>query len=162
MSFSPKKTKKSTGIKKNAVKIQTSAGGVIYRPSPGGFSPEVALVSVKGGKVWTLPKGKADGKESLEETALREVSEETGLRGELAGRLGEITYWYFLPEKIRCKKTVHFFLMRYISGSTEDHDWEVDAAAWFPIEKALGAVSYKGDREMLEKAKKMIDWQGNV
>ncbi|MDA8086883.1 MAG: hypothetical protein M0Z75_09305, partial [Nitrospiraceae bacterium] len=84
-------------------------------------------------------------------------------KGELAGNLGEITYWYYLqPEGLRCKKTVHFFLMRYISGSTEDHDWEVDAAAWFPIEKALGAVSYKGDREMLEKAKKMIDWQGNV
>ena len=143
--------------KKSFVKIQTSAGGVIYRPSASG--PMVALVSVKGGRVWTLPKGKAAGKESLEETALREVSEETGLRGELAGKIGEITYWYYLPEKIRCRKTVHFFLMRYVSGSTEDHDWEVDDAAWFPVKKAIGAVTYKGDREMLEKAKKMLSLQ---
>ncbi len=143
---------------KGPVSIQTSAGGVIYRPSSGGPFPfvEVALVSVKGGKVWTLPKGKVDGKERLEETALREVSEETGLKGELAGKLGEITYWYYLPDKTRCKKTVHFFLMKYLSGSTKDHDWEVDDAAWFHVEDAIRAVSYKGDREMLEKAKEMI------
>ncbi len=143
---------------KNSVKIQTSAGGVIYRPDPGGV--QVALVSVKGGKIWTLPKGKVDGRESFEETALREVSEETGLNGELAGKLGEITYWYYLPERLRCKKTVYFFLMKYVSGSTEDHDWEVDDAAWFPIGEAIHAVSYKGDREMLEKAKKLIDQNG--
>ncbi len=156
-----KKTKTvKTGTKagekeKRPVKIQTSAGGVIYKPSPGGA--RVALISVKGGKIWTLPKGTIDKGEGIEETALREVAEETGLKGELAGNLGEITYWYYpQPEGLRCKKTVYFFLMKYISGSTEDHDLEVDEAAWFPIAEAAGAVSYKGDKEILEKASKMI------
>lgn len=133
------------------IKIQTSAGGVVYRLTPKG--PEVVLISVKGGKVWTLPKGTVDEGEKLEETALREVSEETGLKAELEDRLGEITYWYYLvQEKARCKKTVHFYLMRHTGGSTRGHDHEVDNAAWFPIREALGATTYKGDREMLEKA----------
>ena len=150
------KKAKSKGKAKTTVKIQTSAGGVIYKKVQSG-GPQVALISVKEGKVWTLPKGTPDANESLEEAALREVSEETGLKGELAGKLGEITYWYFLhPENVRCKKTVHFFLMNYISGDTKDHDREVDAAAWFPIGEALDTVSYKGDREMIEKAKIML------
>ena len=142
-------------MKPAPVKIQTSAGGVVYRFTPKG--PEVALVAVKGGKVWTLPKGTVDKGERLEQTAMREVAEETGLDAELADRLGEITYWYYLSEeKARCKKTVHFYLMRYIRGNTVDHDREVDAARWFPIEEALKATTYKGDREMLEKAKEML------
>nr|MDA8087503.1 NUDIX hydrolase [Nitrospiraceae bacterium] len=125
-------------MKPAPVKIQTSAGGVVYRLTPEG--PEVALVAVKGGKVWTLPKGTVDKGEKIEQTALREVSEETGLKARLDNRLGEITYWYYLSEeKARCKKTVHFYLMRYLSGDTGGHDLEVDDAAWFPIGEALKA-----------------------
>ncbi|MDA8387277.1 MAG: NUDIX hydrolase [Nitrospiraceae bacterium] len=146
-------------MKPTPVKIQTSAGGVVYRLTPKG--PEVALISVKGGKIWTLPKGTVDKGEKLEETALREVSEETGLKAGLEGRLGEITYWYYLvPEKARCKKTVHFYLMRCLGGSTSGHDREVDSAAWFPIGEALRATTYKGDREMLEKAWEMLKRTG--
>ena len=142
-------------MKPASVRIQTSAGGVVYRLTPKG--PEVAMISVKRGNVWTLPKGAVDEGEKLEETALREVSEETGLKAELVGRLGEITYWYYLSEeKARCKKTVHFYLMRHTGGSTRRHDQEVDNAAWFPIKKAIGVTTYKGDREMLERAEELL------
>lgn len=143
-------------MKDAPVKIQTSAGGIVYRLGRKG--PEVALVSVKGGKVWTLPKGAVNKGEKLEETALREVAEETGLHARLLEGLGEITYWYYLPEEqARCKKTVHFYLMEYASGSTSGHDREVDDAAWFPMTQAIEVVTYKGDREMLEKAKKTLE-----
>ena len=51
---------------------------------------------------------------------------------------------------------MHFYLVEYVSGSTADHNWEVDAAEWFPLEEALNKVSYKGDREIVQKAKKML------
>ncbi|MDA8156333.1 MAG: NUDIX hydrolase [Actinomycetota bacterium] len=142
------------------VRILKSAGGVVFRRNVSGF--EVALVSVKGGNVWTLPKGLINKGESPRDTALREVAEETGLNGRITDGLGEITYWYVAKDKetpaeyIRYKKTVYFFLMEYLSGDTAGHDYEVDECAWFPLEQAAEMVTYKGDKEMLEKAKELI------
>lgn len=143
-----------------SITSRISAGGVIYRKNPEGFF-EVALVSVKGGSVWTLPKGLVGKNESLEQTALREAGEETGLRGELVKKIGEISYWYYVPkENVKCKKTVHFYLIRFLSGSTSGHDSEVDEAAWFPVDEALEKTHYKGDKQMLAGAKKLIEELG--
>ncbi|TAL22460.1 MAG: NUDIX hydrolase [Nitrospirae bacterium] len=137
------------------MKNQVSSGGVIFRTNAD--KTEIALIAVKGGNVLSLPKGIVDKGESPEETAVREVREETGLRGRIKDKIGEISYWYYIKgENARCRKTVHFYLMEYLSGSTKDHDAEVDDAAWFPLDEALGKVSYKGDREIIEKAKGMI------
>jgi 8-oxo-dGTP diphosphatase len=130
---------------------QTSAGGVIYRKNEGGL--QIVLISVKNGHAWCLPKGVVDKGESTEETALREVREETGLAGRIIDSLGEINYWYYIKgENIKCRKTVYFYLMEYVSGDTAGHDLEVDEAGWFSPENALEKVSYKGDRAMIEKA----------
>jgi len=130
---------------------QTSAGGVIYRRNEGGL--QIVLISVKNGQAWCLPKGVVDKGETTEEAALREVREETGLAGRIIDSLGEINYWYYIKgENIKCRKTVHFYLMEYISGDTSGHDLEVDEAGWFLLEDALEKISYKGDRAMLEKA----------
>jgi len=137
------------------IKTQVSSGGVIFRVNNG--VTEIALVAVKGGNVWCLPKGLVDRGEKPEETAVREVNEETGLKGKIKDRIGEISYWYYIKgENARCRKTVHFYLMEYMAGNTKDHDAEVDDAAWFPINDALNKVSYKGDKEIIEKAKGMI------
>lgn len=137
------------------IKMQVSAGGVIFRTNNN--STEIALVAVKGGKVWGLPKGIVDRGERPEETAVREVREETGLNGRAKDKVGEISYWYYIKgENARCRKTVHFYLMEYLSGSTKDHDAEVDDASWFLLDEALKKVSYKGDKEIIEKAKAMI------
>lgn len=129
---------------------QTSAGGVIFKKNESGF--QIILISVRNGQAWCLPKGIVDKGETTEETALREVSEETGLTGRIIDKLGDINYWYYIKEEnIKCRKKVYFYLMEYVSGDTADHDIEVDEAVWFPLETALKKVSFKGDRTMIEK-----------
>ncbi len=137
------------------IRRQVSSGGVVFRKN--NSSIEVALIAVKGGKVWCLPKGSIDKGESPEETALREVTEETGLKGRLVEKLGEIMYWYYLKEEeAKCKKTVHFFLIEYESGDFSRHDWEVESVAWFSINEAIKKASYRGEREIIEKAKEVL------
>jgi 8-oxo-dGTP pyrophosphatase MutT (NUDIX family) len=138
-------------IKPAALIKQTSSGGVIFRQSSG--QAEIALVSVKGGKAWCLPKGLVDSGETPEMTAVREVREETGLNGNIIGKLGDIAYWYYIrDENVKCRKTVSFYLMEYVSGDTADHDSEVDSAEWFSFEDALARVRYRGDKSIISKA----------
>lgn len=142
-------------MKPAALKTQVSSGGVIFRKN--NDIVEIALIAVKGGNVWCLPKGVIDKGEIHEMTALREVEEETGLKGRIIEKLGEITYWYYIKdENAKCKKTVHFFLMEYEGGDISDHDWEVDRASWFTIDEALKKASYRGEKEMIEKVKKRL------
>ncbi len=142
-------------MKPAALKTQVSSGGVIFRKNNG--IVEIALIAVKGGNVWCLPKGVIDKGEIHEMTAIREVEEETGLKGKIIDKLGKITYWYYIKDKnAKCKKTVHFFLMEYEGGDISDHDWEVDSAAWFPIEEALKKANYRGEKEIIEKARKKL------
>ncbi len=141
------------------VKFEISAGGVIYKKN--GNEVEVALIGLKNGKVWALPKGHIEEGESVEEAARREVAEETGLRGKVIDKIDKIEYWYRWPdengEKVTHHKIVYFYLMEYEEGSTEDHDWEVEEVRWFPIDEAIRTATYKNERRILEKAKEMIE-----
>lgn len=138
-----------------ALKNLVSSGGVLFRKSDEVF--EVALVSIRDSRVWSLPKGIIEMDEDQETTAAREVMEETGLKGTILEKIGQISYWYFLKEKtVKVHKTVHYFLMRYISGSTDDHDAEVDEASWIPLDDAVNRLKYRGEKEIVFKAKKMI------
>jgi len=142
-------------MKPATIKTQVSSGGVIYKRNADEI--EVALVAVKNSTVWCLPKGIVEKGEKPEETAVREVREETGLMGRAVEKIGDITYWYYIKDdNAKCRKTVHFYLMEYVSGSIADHNWEVDLAQWVPLDEAVGRVSYKGDREIVQKAKKML------
>jgi 8-oxo-dGTP pyrophosphatase MutT (NUDIX family) len=125
-----------------------SAGGVCVRKFRG--RPFVAVVQVREG-VLALPKGHPDGRESSAEAAARELREEAGVVGELVEKLADIRYWYF-REGERVMKIVSFFLFRYRSGSVRDHDHEVESAAWLPLEEAVDALAYKGERDIARAA----------
>ncbi|MDQ4049054.1 MAG: NUDIX hydrolase [Actinomycetota bacterium] len=130
------------------MKREFSAGGVVVRGS--GEGAEVAIVSPRRG-VYALPKGHPDAGETMEQAATREVREEAGLVAEPIAKLGEARYWYTLAGE-RVLKAVTFFLFRYCSGSVEDHDDEVESAAWVPLGEAPRLLSYKGERDIVAKA----------
>jgi 8-oxo-dGTP pyrophosphatase MutT (NUDIX family) len=130
------------------VKREFSAGGVVVRRFRG--RPFVAVVRVRD-DVLALPKGHPDGDESPTEAALREVREETGLEGELLAKLGDIRYWYWHAGE-RVLKIVTFYLFRWRSGSVRDHDAEVEAAQWIPLEEAPRRLAYRGERDMAAAA----------
>ena len=127
-----------------------SAGGLCVRRMQG--RDWVAAIRVKDGKVLALPKGNIDPGETAADAAVREVREEAGVDGELAGKLGDVKYWYVRRSGERVFKVVSFFLLRYRSGSVEDHDHEVDAAEWVPLEDAERLLEYKGEKQMAAAA----------
>ncbi len=138
-----------------SLKTKASAGGVVYRENGKGF--EIILIKIRSGTIFTLPKGAIDEGESIDETALREVREETGVNGEIEEELGNVSYWFYAKgENIKYKKTVHYFLLRYVSGETSDHDSEVEDAVWVDLDKAMGLVIYKTDRQILHKVKNIL------
>ena len=136
-----------------------SAGGVVVRRIRGGWH----LAAIRpGGKtdVWALPKGLVGEGESPADTALREVTEETGVRGRLVKKLVDIRYVYTW-EGERVFKVVSFFLVRYSSGRlgdiTDEFRHEVAETKWLPLEDAPRLLAYGGEREMAAKALQLID-----
>ena len=132
---------------------QVSAGGVVFRRARG--SLEIAIIRVGPIIRWQLPKGIVDEGETPEEAALREVREETGLKARIESNLETIEYWYVSKDserRVRYHKFVHFYLMKYISGSTDDHDTEVEEARWVTLAEASRMLSFKSERELVRKA----------
>jgi 8-oxo-dGTP pyrophosphatase MutT (NUDIX family) len=135
-----------------------SAGGVVVRRVRG----EWRLAAIcPGGKenVWALPKGLIGKGESAAETAVREVEEETGVEARLVEKLGDIRYVYAWRGE-RVFKVVSFFLLRYARGRLgeipEHFRHEVAETRWLPLAEAPRLLSYKGEREMAERALERI------
>ena len=136
---------------KRRVERHVSAGGVVYRLTDGKI--EMALCGRRNPPRWSLPKGTPDEGESLEETALREVREETGLEVAIEEPIGDINYWFVTPrDRTRCHKTVHFYLMAHRGGGMDQHDPEFDEVRWFSSEEALKSLTYVNEAKVLEKA----------
>jgi 8-oxo-dGTP pyrophosphatase MutT (NUDIX family) len=125
---------------------ETSYGGVVVR------GDELLVITPIGKRrVIGLPKGGPNPGERPEETAAREVREETGVTATVREFLGDVNYWYRRGGR-RVYKTVHFYLFDYVSGSTEDHDHEVEEARWIPLSEAVSRLSYPGERALIERA----------
>ena len=138
-------------MKQPRVKKAVSAGGVVYRRKEGDI--QVALCGRRRLGTWNLPKGTPDDGETLEETAVREVEEETGLKVAIEKPLGGISYSFaHPPEHVRYNKTVHFYLMAECGGSTELHDPEFDMVRWFPAEDALKVLTHANEVDVLRRA----------
>ena len=138
-------------VKRNARAM--SAGGVVYRRTVAG--PEIVLAHRRAPALWALPKGTPNGGESVEETALRETAEETGLVVEIEERIGPISY-VFVRGSTRYFKTVHFFLMRPVGGDLADHDHEFDEVRWVPLPEALRLLNYPTERSVVEQAERLL------
>jgi 8-oxo-dGTP pyrophosphatase MutT (NUDIX family) len=131
-----------------------SAGGVAFRHGPDGI--EVVLVGRYEPERWVLPKGTPNRGESIEQTAAREVVEETGIQVRLIRPLQDIQYWFVL-HGVRHYKTVHFYLMEAVGGDTSLHDHEYDVAAWFPIAEAERRLAFANERTVVAKARAEIE-----
>jgi 8-oxo-dGTP pyrophosphatase MutT (NUDIX family) len=139
-----------TPPRSSGTSTEVSAGGVVVR------GDDVVVIvptrrAADGRSVLALPKGHVDPGESAAQAAEREVREEAGVAARLVGELGEVRYWYQRGGR-RIAKLVTFFLFDYTSGDVADHDDEVEEARWLSLDRAARELSYKGEREMVERA----------
>ncbi len=131
------------------VRTAIAAGGVVLRDAPDGL--EVALAGRRSDGSWVFPKGTPDGGESIEETAVREVEEETGLKVRIAAPIGTMDYW-FAASGERVHKYVHFYVMEPLGGDVSLHDHEYDDVRWIPVAEARRILSFETYREVLDRA----------
>ena len=131
-----------------------SAGGVVWRQAPG-EAVEVVVCGRRSDRVWGLPKGTPDAGEAIEETALREVREETGLDVQLGERLGTIEYW-FTSNGVRYHKQVHHWLMKPVGGDVANHDHEFDDVRWLKVTDAVALLTYDGEKQLVVEAARKL------
>jgi 8-oxo-dGTP diphosphatase len=127
-----------------------SAGGVVFKKQDEKILWMV--VQHSGYLGWIFPKGHIEKGEKSEETAVREVKEETGIDAKIIEKAGEFSYFY-TKEGEKVFKNAKFFLMKYLGGNEKDHDSETSAIEWLSYEEALERLSFKDEKKILEKAR---------
>ncbi len=141
------------------MKFEESAGGIVLRPAQDKSlkkkSWEVLVTQHSAHHGWVFPKGLIDDGEDKATAALREVEEEGGVEAKIVKELEPVEYFYKF-ENQTIKKKVTYFLMEYVSGNIEDHDWEMEDAQWLAIEKVDDRLTYKSDKEVFQEAKKFL------
>ncbi|HVZ66808.1 MAG TPA: NUDIX domain-containing protein [Patescibacteria group bacterium] len=146
--------------------FEFSAGGVVYKVDPSASSGFLILVSQHSQhKGWVFPKGLIGDRDQIkgekkEDTAIREVKEETGADGEIVKELTPISYWY-VWEGDKRKKTVYYFIMKYVGGDITEHDHEMQAVEWLPADKVLEKLTYKSDKDVYKEALPIIKTLAN-
>lgn len=133
-----------------------AAGGIVFKKEDNTIYILLAQHSFHKG--WIFPKGIIGDKhdsESKEDTAIREVKEETGIEAEIIEPLTPRTFWYQMKGEKR-KKTVYYYIMSHTGGNTEDHDFEMQAVEWIPIDKVIKRLTYKGDRTIFRTVEERI------
>lgn len=134
---------------------ETSAGGLVVAGLDGPVDQQSAALigrtDRRGRVLWSLPKGHIEAGESAEQTAEREVAEETGISGRVLEPLGDIDYW-FVTEGRRVHKTVHHFLLGFLGGELSDADVEVTEVAWVPLSEMNTRLAYADERRLVRAA----------
>lgn len=115
----------------------------------------IGRVNRYGRLLWSLPKGHVEAGESARAAAVREVEEETGIRGRVVARLGTIDFW-FVAERRRIHKTVHHFLLIAEGGELSDADIEVATVAWVPLDQVAELLAYDDERRLVDKVSELL------
>jgi 8-oxo-dGTP pyrophosphatase MutT (NUDIX family)/ribonuclease HI len=135
--------------------IQRSAGGVVYKKE--GNKYKICLIAKKDKTIWSLPKGRVDEGEVPEETAVREVAEETGHLVRIETKIDEVNYHFFWKEnETFYHKFVYFYLMPLIEENVRERDGEADAVIWVTPREAYRMVTYLNEKEVIRKANKIF------
>ncbi len=108
-----------------------------------------------GRLLWSLPKGHIEDGETVEQTAVREVKEETGISARVLQPLGTIDYW-FVAQQRRVHKTVHHFLLEATGGELSDEDVEVTEVAWVPLAELETTLAYADERKLVRGAAELF------
>ena len=152
----PRPSRSSRGPRRPPRTVEeTSAGGLVVRRD--GERPEGAVIARlnRAGKVeWCLPKGHLEGDETPAQAAVREIEEETGIRGRIVEPLGSIDYWFSVDGK-RVHKHVHHYLLVAVGGTLSvegDPDAEAIDVAWVPLVELDTRLSFPNERRIVEQA----------
>lgn len=140
---------------------EISAGGVVFRRDGNAFVMQ--LIQDRYGKI-ALPKGKMEAGETVEETALREILEETGIIGQIVAPLAEIHYDYKSPEHGTVNKIVHYYLVEATGGATKAQIEEIRGVEWLTLDEAWAlqqASGYENNHIVVEKALQLINDQND-
>lgn len=135
---------------------ETSAGGLVVDQRL--ETVQAALIGRydrHGQLIWSLPKGHLELGETAEQAAVREVEEETGIKGEIVTQLGTIDFWFVAGGR-RIHKTVHHYLLRFIDGTINADDAEVVDVAWVPLEEVRSRLAYADERRLLERVPELL------
>lgn len=133
---------------------ETSAGGLVVDTATG-LAALIGRLDRRGRLLWSLPKGHIEAGETAEQAAVREVTEETGIVGEVIAQLGVIDYW-FVAEDRRIHKTVHHFLLRRLGGELSDADVEVTEVGWVPLSELETRLAYADERKLARRAGELL------
>jgi len=135
---------------------ETSAGGIVVdRRNDPPVAAVIARLDRRGRLLWSLPKGHVEEGESTQEAAVREVEEETGIRGRMLAELGVIDFW-FVAEDRRVHKTVHHYLLERVGGELSDADIEVTQVAWMPVDEVAERLAYADERRLAVRAGELL------
>ncbi|MEV6906340.1 NUDIX hydrolase [Amycolatopsis sp. NPDC051071] len=136
---------------------ETSAGGLVVDAERANAAL-IGRLDRHGRLLWSLPKGHIEDGETHEQTAVREVKEETGISARVLQPLGTIDYW-FVAERRRVHKTVHHFILESTGGELSDEDVEVTEVAWVPLADLETTLAYSDERKLVRKAKELFAQQ---
>ncbi|NKE57753.1 NUDIX hydrolase [Lentzea sp. PSKA42] len=132
---------------------ETSAGGLVLDAEQ--RAAVIGRLDRRGRLLWSLPKGHIEAGETAEQTAVREVAEETGIHSRVLRPLGSIDYWFVADDR-RVHKTVHHFLLEALGGELSDEDVEVTEVAWVPLGELDERLAYADERRLVRRAAELL------
>jgi len=135
------------------IKHERSAGGLVLRRENNGY--DGLIIGRATPRIWSLPKGHIEPNETIENAALREVKEETGIEASIIVKLSDIRYWFY-ANKLKHSKIVHFYLMRYVAGTPTPQIGEVDETLWAKLDDLAEMLTHVNERRLVEIAQNLV------